>query len=115
MSRYLENPPEKGLFGFTSLFSQPSYYYELWGRDKNKNPIFKWYNPQDDNWIDADIHGTELPKNALRYIGDYASKYQEEYLNKHGKPPWEFHERNKQKANELLEAEKERTLTEGSE
>jgi len=101
MSGYLLNPPKKGLLGYTSFFERPEYRFELWGKDKKGNPLFKWFN-EDKGWVDANHHGHGLPKNALKYISHSATNYQKTYADEHGEPPWEFHQQNVNAANDLL-------------
>ena len=77
---------KKGLFNW--FLPQPEYHFEMWGKGPNREPVFKWFNPEDGSWTVGDIQGTNLPKNAKKYVGDYAYKYQKSYIEKHGITPW---------------------------
>tara|TARA_R100001594_G_scaffold13276_4_gene28731 strand:- start:839 stop:1114 length:276 start_codon:yes stop_codon:yes gene_type:complete len=84
----LSNPPKKGLLGFTSILPQPEWHYELWGKDVNNKPIFKWFSPSKNEWVEDTFRGDKLPKNALKFIGHYARRYQTEQLESGNKDPW---------------------------
>ena len=60
----------------------PVYSFELYGKNKDREPILAWINMETGEWIHDDFKGMKLPKGSIKEIGDYAGRYQKELLDK---------------------------------
>ena len=84
---------------------RPVYSFILYGTDKNKNPVFKWFNHKDETWLSGDIDGETLPKRAIGFVGDTAYKYAQDYKDVTGKLPWgKFHTTNQENLDNWYDA-----------
>ena len=60
----------------------PVFRYELYGKSKNREPMYAWINMDTSEWVQDDFKGKMLPKGAVKEYGTSIKKYQKELLDK---------------------------------